>query len=47
VLELDDGVIRPELLANLLPRHHLAWAFQEHGEDQEGLLAQPDSLSAF
>ena len=37
VVELDNRVIRPQLLANLLPRHQLAGRFQQHFQNLEGL----------
>src|SRR5260370_42370381 len=42
VIELYDGVVRPEFLANLLAQHHLAGMRHEHQQDSEGLFLEPD-----
>src|SRR6185436_5536221 len=42
VVELDDGVVGPELLSNLFAQHYLAGIFQKHEQDLEGLLVKPD-----
>ena len=42
VLELDDGVLGPERVADLVACHDLTRTFKEGDEDEEGLLGQPD-----
>ena len=44
VLELYNGVIRPQLLADFFAGHHFAGMFQQHGEDSKGLLRQADGF---
>jgi hypothetical protein len=48
VIELDDGVVRPERLADLVAQHHLTGMVQQHEQDAEGLLvkADPDTVLA-
>lgn len=46
VLELDDSAIGPEGVSNFLPRDQVPGAFQQHGEDSEGLLGESDWLVA-
>jgi hypothetical protein len=41
VLELYDGVVRPEFLANILSRQHFAGVLEQHRKDSERLLRQP------
>src|SRR4029077_18021392 len=42
VLVLHEGVVRPELLANILPRQHFAGALKQHGKDLERLLREAE-----
>jgi len=42
VIELDDGVVWPERLADLVAQHHLPGVAQQHEKDTEGLLMKPD-----
>jgi hypothetical protein len=46
VVEVDEGPVRPELLMYLLPRHDLAWSFQQQQQNLKGLAGemQPSSL---
>jgi hypothetical protein len=37
--------LRPKSAAQFLPRHQLSRLFQQHGEQTEGLLLQPDLLA--
>ena len=43
MIELDDGVIGPELLANFLAEHYLTGLLQQHYEDLHGLLPHADA----
>jgi hypothetical protein len=43
VLEVHVQVIRPQPPAQLFPRHQLAGALQEQGQDLERLLLQPEA----
>jgi len=45
VFKLDNGVVWPEVLLNLLPRDDVAWPLQKHREDPKRLLGQLDSLT--
>ncbi len=47
VIELYHRVVRPELLANLFPQHHIAGLFQQQRQDLYGLLRQPSIQSCF
>ena len=40
VLELHNGVIRPQRLADFFAAHHLAGTLQQHGEDAKRLFGQ-------
>lgn len=40
VFEIDEGILRPELLPDLFAGHQFAWTFQQHGQDLEGLTVQ-------
>ena len=42
VFELDDGVLGPERVADLVACHDLTRTLKEDDEDDEGLLGQPD-----
>src|SRR5437867_4092469 len=42
LVELDDGVVGPELHSNLFAQHHLAGMLQEDEQHLEGLLVKPD-----
>jgi len=42
-VEFDDGVIRPELLANFFAEHYFTGMLQQHHQYLYGLLAQPDA----
>src|SRR5215469_13171715 len=37
MLEIDEGILRPEVLAQLLARNHLSWSFQQNCEYPKGL----------
>jgi hypothetical protein len=47
MVELDDDVVRPEAFPNLLACDDFAWRFEQHPEDQERLLLQPDPAPLF
>jgi hypothetical protein len=47
VVELDYGVVGPELVADLLAQNYLAGAFKEHPEDLKGLVLKPDADTVF
>jgi hypothetical protein len=42
MIKLDDGVVRPQTLANLLARDQLAPGFKKHAENLKGLLLKAD-----
>jgi len=42
MLKVDESPLRPELLAKLFSRDHLARLFQEHNQDLKGLVLQLD-----
>ena len=42
MVEIDEGVGRPELLLQLLPGDHIAGTLQQHGQNLEGLLLEFD-----
>ena len=46
MLELDNRAVGPEPLPNLLPCDHLTLAFDEHGENFNRLITQPDPDTA-
>ena len=48
MVEVNEGVLGPEVLLKLLAGNDLSRLFQEHGENLEGLLLQldPDPLPA-
>jgi hypothetical protein len=46
-IEFDYGLVRPEALANLLARNNFARGFEQHLEDLEGLLLEPNSATLF
>ena len=45
VLEINEGILRPELLSDLFAGHQLARTLQQHGQDLEGLTVQLDLQS--
>jgi len=45
VLEIDEGILRPELLPDLFAGHQFARALQQHGQDLEGLTMKLDFQS--
>jgi hypothetical protein len=45
VLEVDERVVLPQSLAELLARGHLATPFQQRGEDLARLILHPDTLA--
>ena len=45
VFELNDGVVRPELLADLLPGQDFAGAAQQHDKDSERLFGEAKDLA--
>jgi tRNA pseudouridine-54 N-methylase len=47
VIEVHERVGGPELLLQLLARHHIARALQQRGQDLKGLLLQPNPLAIF
>jgi hypothetical protein len=42
VFKVNEGIGRPETLADLFPRHHLAGPLEERGENLEGSLLELD-----
>jgi hypothetical protein len=46
VVELDERIVGPELLPELVARHHLAGARQERHQNLNGLPAQPHARPA-
>lgn len=48
MIELDKGILRPDLLAKLLARDQFSRMLQQHGEHLEGLFLKvnPDSVLA-
>jgi len=47
VVEIDEGVGRPDFLPQLFARDYCARVFQQNPEDLEWLLLQPDPGSIF
>ena len=47
VIELDDGVVRPEPLPDVLAQHHLARVIEQHEQDLEGLVLKANADSVF
>src|SRR5580704_9536880 len=45
MVKLHHGIVRPKLLLDLLQRHHLARALDEHQKDLKGLLLKTDLQS--
>jgi hypothetical protein len=45
VVEIHEGIVRPESLAELFSGDQLAWLFQKDLQDSEGLFGQPDPRS--
>jgi hypothetical protein len=45
VFEVNEGIGRPETLADLFPRHHLAGSLEERGENLEGSLLELDFVA--
>jgi hypothetical protein len=43
VVEIDDGIATPEMMAQLIASHELARVFQQDGQDFYRLALQPDS----
>jgi hypothetical protein len=43
MIELDDGVIGPELLANFLAEHYLSGLLQQHHKDLHGLFPHAEA----
>ena len=43
MVELDDGVVGPQLQANLVTQYHLAGVIEEHEQNSPGLLAELDA----
>jgi hypothetical protein len=46
VLEVDECPGRPQPLAKLFARHHVAWPFEHHRKYFERLILKPDADSA-
>lgn len=42
VIELDHGIVRPQLQPDFLAQDHLTGMVEQHHQDLEGLLADPD-----
>jgi len=47
VIEIHESVRGPELLLKFLASYDLAGTFQQHGQELEGLLLQPDAQAMF
>jgi hypothetical protein len=47
VLELYDGVIRPELLADFFTAHYLAGMLEQHRENPKGLFGKTNGFGPF
>jgi hypothetical protein len=47
MVELDNGLVRPEALPNLLARDYFAGRFEKHLQDLEGLLLESNPVSLF
>jgi hypothetical protein len=45
VFKVNEGIGRPETLADLFPRHHLAGPLEERGENLEGSLLELDFVA--
>jgi hypothetical protein len=43
VVEINERVVRPELLAEFIACDHVAGMFQQHGQNLKRLVLQPDS----
>jgi hypothetical protein len=46
VVELDDRAIRPDAIADFLPRHHFSGMLEQHEENLERLFLQTNAPSA-
>jgi hypothetical protein len=44
VLELHNGIVRPQTLAQIFSRYQLARVLQEHDQDSQRLLGETDRL---
>jgi hypothetical protein len=47
MIELDNGVVGPQALPNLLARDDFAGGFEKHSEDLERLLLEPNPATFF
>jgi hypothetical protein len=45
VFKVNEGIGGPEILADLVPRHHLPGPLEERGEDLKGALLKPDLVA--
>ena len=45
MFKVNEGIGRPETLADLFPRHHLAGSQEERGENLEGSLLELDFVA--
>ena len=47
MIELDNRFVRPKSISKLLARDYLAGGFEEHSQNLERLLLEPDPASLF
>jgi hypothetical protein len=47
LIELDNRLVRPEALPNLLPRNYVSGGFEKHSQDLERLLLESNPASLF
>ena len=45
--ELDNGIVRPEALPNLLARDYFSGGFEQHSQYLEGLLLESNPAPLF